>query len=128
MGVSYVHYCDTHLANADISPFFQRFIYEELQLSPWNISSDFIDVHKRAVGGAMMKTNRTGRSEWRGRGLQFSTRCRLCGARKIKQIHLIKQRRGVKCADQEDYRHGERSEEVDDEADGELVAVVWDEG
>lgn len=32
-----------------------KFIYEELQLAPWYLSSEFIDVHKRSVGGAMMK-------------------------------------------------------------------------
>lgn len=32
-----------------------KFIYEELQLTPWNITGDFIDVHKRSLGGAMMK-------------------------------------------------------------------------
>lgn len=32
-----------------------KFIYEELQLSPWNITGDFIDIHKRSLGGPMMK-------------------------------------------------------------------------
>ena len=32
-----------------------KFIYEELQLTPWNITGDFIDIHKRSLGGAMMK-------------------------------------------------------------------------
>lgn len=32
-----------------------KFIYEELQLTPWNITGDFIDSHKRSLGGAMMK-------------------------------------------------------------------------
>lgn len=32
-----------------------NYVYEELQLSPWQITTDFIDVHKKGVGSGMMK-------------------------------------------------------------------------
>eukprot|EP00957_Ditylum_brightwellii_P029889 2261518-Ditylum_brightwellii.AAC.1 len=32
-----------------------RFIYEELQLAPWHLTSKFINVHKHAQGTGMMK-------------------------------------------------------------------------
>ena len=48
-----------------------KFIYEELQLSPWNLSSEFIDVHKRATGGAMMKLTGIGDPSGVGEGYNF---------------------------------------------------------
>ncbi|KAL7553169.1 hypothetical protein ACHAWF_016414, partial [Thalassiosira exigua] len=48
-----------------------KFIYEELQLSPWNISGEFIDVHKRAVGGAMMKLTGIGDPSGVGEAYNF---------------------------------------------------------
>ena len=47
-----------------------KFIYQELQLAPWNISGEFIDVHKRAQGSAMMKL--TGIGDPSGVGEAFS--------------------------------------------------------
>jgi hypothetical protein len=38
-----------------VRPFSPRFIYQELQLAPWTLSGEFIDVHKRAQGSATMK-------------------------------------------------------------------------
>ena len=44
-----------------------RYIYEELELTPWHLSSEFIDVHKHTQGTAMMKLtglgDPSGRSE-----------------------------------------------------------------
>eukprot|EP00581_Thalassiosira_minuscula_P003003 CAMPEP_0183742818 /NCGR_PEP_ID=MMETSP0737-20130205/64894_1 /TAXON_ID=385413 /ORGANISM="Thalassiosira miniscula, Strain CCMP1093" /LENGTH=2014 /DNA_ID=CAMNT_0025978411 /DNA_START=21 /DNA_END=6066 /DNA_ORIENTATION=+ len=48
-----------------------KFVYEELQLSPWNISGEFIDVHKRAVGGAMMKLTGIGDPSGVGEAYNF---------------------------------------------------------
>jgi hypothetical protein len=48
-----------------------RFIYEELQLSPWNISGDFIDIHKRSLGGAMMKLTGFGDPSGLGEAYNF---------------------------------------------------------
>lgn len=48
-----------------------RFIYEELQLSPWNLSGDFIEVHKKAVGGAVMKLTGIGDPSGVGEAYNF---------------------------------------------------------
>lgn len=32
-----------------------RFIYEELLMSPWNLTQDFIEVHKHAHGTGMLQ-------------------------------------------------------------------------
>lgn len=48
-----------------------KFIYEELQLSPWNISGEYIDVHKRAVGGSMMKLTGIGDPSGVGEAFDF---------------------------------------------------------
>ncbi|KAL7540002.1 hypothetical protein ACHAXR_010808 [Thalassiosira sp. AJA248-18] len=48
-----------------------KFIYEELQLSPWYISGEFIDVHKRAVGGAMMRLTGIGDPSGVGEAYNF---------------------------------------------------------
>lgn len=47
-----------------------RFIYEEIQLSPWHISGEFIDVHKNAQGTGMMKL--VGLGDPSGTGEAFS--------------------------------------------------------
>ena len=38
-----------------------RFILEELQLAPWHLTSEFIDVHKNAQGTGMMKLTGLGK-------------------------------------------------------------------
>jgi transcription initiation factor TFIID subunit 1 len=50
-----------------------RFIYEELQLSPWNLTSEFIDTHKnaQASGSGMMKLTGFGDPSGRGEGFNF---------------------------------------------------------
>jgi transcription initiation factor TFIID subunit 1 len=48
-----------------------RFIYEELQLSPWNLTSDFIDVHKNSQGSGMIKLTGFGDPSGRGEGFNF---------------------------------------------------------
>ena len=48
-----------------------RFIYEELQLSPWHLSGEFIDVHKRAQGSAMMKLTGIGDPSGLGEAYNF---------------------------------------------------------
>lgn len=32
-----------------------QFIYEELQLAPWYLTGEFIDVHKKSEGSGMMQ-------------------------------------------------------------------------
>lgn len=46
-----------------------KFIYEELQLSPWHLSGEFMDVHKR--GSAMMKLTGIGDPSGLGTGYNF---------------------------------------------------------
>lgn len=48
-----------------------RFIYEELQLTPWNLTSEFIDVHKNGAGTGMMKLTGVGDPSGRGEGFNF---------------------------------------------------------
>jgi len=48
-----------------------KFIYEELQLAPWYLSSEFIDVHKRSVGSAMMKLTGMGDPSGVGEAYNF---------------------------------------------------------
>lgn len=48
-----------------------RFIYEELQLSPWNTTGDFIEVHKKAAGGALMKLTGIGDPSGVGEAYNF---------------------------------------------------------
>lgn len=48
-----------------------RFIYFELQLSPWHLSGEFVDVHKRAMGGAMMKLTGIGDPSGVGEAYNF---------------------------------------------------------
>jgi hypothetical protein len=48
-----------------------KFIYEELQLAPWYLSSEFIDVHKRSVGSGMMKLTGMGDPSGVGEAYNF---------------------------------------------------------
>jgi transcription initiation factor TFIID subunit 1 len=48
-----------------------RFIYEELQLTPWNLTTEFIDVHKGGAGTGMMKLTGVGDPSGRGEGFNF---------------------------------------------------------
>jgi len=48
-----------------------KFIYEEIQLSPWHLSGEFIDVHKRAQGSAMMKLTGIGDPSGLGEAYNF---------------------------------------------------------
>mmetsp|Transcript_20520 Transcript_20520/g.30104 ORF Transcript_20520/g.30104 Transcript_20520/m.30104 type:complete len:236 (-) Transcript_20520:992-1699(-) len=48
-----------------------RFIYEELQLAPWHLTHEFIDVHKHAQGTAMMRLTGLGDPSGCGQGYNF---------------------------------------------------------
>merc|ERR1712129_646194 len=48
-----------------------RFIYEELCLAPWHLTSEFIEVHKNAQGTAMMRLTGLGDPSGRGEGYNF---------------------------------------------------------
>ena len=48
-----------------------RYIYEELQLTPWHLTSEFIDVHKHNQGTAMMKLTGLGDPSGRGEAYNF---------------------------------------------------------
>lgn len=48
-----------------------RFIYEELQLAPWHLTSEFIDVHKHAQGTAMMRLTGLGDPSGQGEAYNF---------------------------------------------------------
>jgi len=48
-----------------------RFIYEELQLSPWYISGEFIDIHKRGIGSARMRLTGIGDPSGVGEAYNF---------------------------------------------------------
>lgn len=48
-----------------------KYIYQELQLTPFHISGEFIDVHKRAIGGAMMKLTGIGDPSGVGEALSY---------------------------------------------------------
>ena len=47
------------------------FIYEELQLTPWNLTGEFIDVHKGGAGSGMMRLTGLGDPSGRGEGFNF---------------------------------------------------------
>lgn len=47
------------------------FIYDELQLTPWHLTSEFIDVHKKAEGSGMMKLTGLGDPSGTGEGFSF---------------------------------------------------------
>jgi Protein of unknown function (DUF3591) len=48
-----------------------QFIYEELQLAPWHLSSEFLDVHKKGEGTGMMKLTGLGDPSGLGEGFSF---------------------------------------------------------
>ena len=48
-----------------------QFIYEELQLAPWHLTGEFIDVHKKAEGTGMMKLTGLGDPSGKGEGFSF---------------------------------------------------------
>jgi len=48
-----------------------QFIYEELQLAPWHLTGEFIDVHKKGEGTGMMKLTGLGDPSGRGEGFSF---------------------------------------------------------
>ena len=48
-----------------------RFIYEELELTPWHLTGEFIDVHKNGAGTGMMKLTGIGDPSGRGEGFNF---------------------------------------------------------
>jgi len=73
-GIMFFHFTETCIfIQTQTSHTFDaiRFIYEELQLSPWNITGDFIDIHKRSLGGAMMKLTGFGDPSGLGEAYNF---------------------------------------------------------
>jgi hypothetical protein len=48
-----------------------KFIYEELQLAPWHLTGEFIEVHKKAEGSGMMKLTGLGDPSGQGEGFSF---------------------------------------------------------
>ena len=48
-----------------------RFIYQEILLSPWNTTGDFIEVHKKNMGGAVMKLTGIGDPSGVGEAYNF---------------------------------------------------------
>lgn len=48
-----------------------QFIYEELQLAPWNLTAEFLDVHKKGEGTGMMKLTGLGDPSGQGEGFSF---------------------------------------------------------
>jgi len=48
-----------------------KFIHEELQLAPWNLSGEFHDVHKKGEGTGMMKLTGLGDPSGVGEGFSF---------------------------------------------------------
>ena len=48
-----------------------RFIYEELQLTPWHLTGEFIEVHKKGEGSGMMKLTGLGDPSGLGEGFSF---------------------------------------------------------
>lgn len=48
-----------------------NFIYEEIQLAPWQLTTDFIDVHKEGKGSGMMKLTGLGDPSGNGSGFSF---------------------------------------------------------
>ena len=48
-----------------------NFIYEELQLAPWQLTADFIEVHKKGQGSGMMKLTGLGDPSGLGAGYNF---------------------------------------------------------
>lgn len=48
-----------------------RFIYEELEICPWTLTGEFIDVHKKGEGSGMMKLTGLGDPSGIGEGFSF---------------------------------------------------------
>jgi hypothetical protein len=48
-----------------------KFIYEELQLAPWHLTGELIEVHKKAEGTGMMKLTGLGDPSGVGEGFSF---------------------------------------------------------
>ena len=48
-----------------------QFINEQLQLAPWNLTGEFIDVHKKAEGTGMMRLTGLGDPSGTGEGFSF---------------------------------------------------------
>ncbi|CAB9522936.1 Transcription initiation factor TFIID subunit 1 [Seminavis robusta] len=48
-----------------------KFIYEELQLTPWHLTGEFIEVHKKGEGSGMMKLTGLGDPSGLGEGFSF---------------------------------------------------------
>lgn len=48
-----------------------QFIYEQLQLAPWHLTGEFIDVHKKGDGTGMMKLTGLGDPSGQGEGFSF---------------------------------------------------------
>ncbi|KAG7357332.1 DUF3591 domain containing protein [Nitzschia inconspicua] len=48
-----------------------RFIFEELELCPWHLTGEFIDVHKKGEGSGMMKLTGLGDPTGIGEGFSF---------------------------------------------------------
>ena len=48
-----------------------QFIYEELQLTPWNTTGEYLDVHKKGEGTGMMKLTGLGDPSGLGEGFSF---------------------------------------------------------
>jgi len=48
-----------------------QYIYEELQLAPWHVTGDFLDVHKKGEGTGMMKLTGLGDPSGQGEGFSF---------------------------------------------------------
>ena len=48
-----------------------QFIYEELQLTPWNTTGEYLDVHKKGEGSGMMKLTGLGDPSGLGEGFSF---------------------------------------------------------
>jgi len=48
-----------------------KFIYEELELTPWHLTGEFIEVHKKGEGSGMMKLTGLGDPSGMGEGFSF---------------------------------------------------------
>jgi len=48
-----------------------QFIFEELQLAPWHLTGEFIEVHKKGEGTGMMKLTGLGDPSGQGEGFSF---------------------------------------------------------
>jgi transcription initiation factor TFIID subunit 1 len=48
-----------------------KYIYEELLLASWNLTGDFIDIHKKGEGNGMMKLTGLGDPSGIGEGFSF---------------------------------------------------------